>query len=320
MRQPIQLMLCVTALLCDSHLALATNLAQPYPLPLIASGWPVPADRFRFMVSVQLGGGHYCAGTLIKADWVLTSARCVEHHQAGAVVRSGHRLQSQPGRLLSVKQILRHPLYQPHRLTHDIALLQLADSAPLDVQPLQLPTAAIVAQLLYPGVYLASASWGAMTERGEAADELQQQSLPLQDHHHCNQPEAYNGAVLPSMLCTGFASDTADDCVADSGAPLIGRYQGVDYHLGVASFGRGCAQAADLPAFANVSTEVAADAPSASNSASYTIFSSSWFYLDWITTTLSAHHKKPTTKAQPKKNSGLQNRCTKGPEPGDKKG
>lgn len=287
MRQPIQLMLCVTALLCDSHLALADSMTQRYPLPLIASGWPVPEQHFRFVVSVQLGGGHYCTGAFIQTDWVLTSARCIEHHQAGVVVRLGHKLQSEPGQLLTVKKVLRHPLYQPHSLEHDIALLQLADPTPADVQPLQLPTAAIVAQLLYPGVYLTSASWGAMTERGEAADGLLQQSLPLQDHRHCNRSEAYRGAVLPSMLCAGFASNTTEQCVADSGAPLVGRYQGVDYHLGVASFGPGCTQNADVPVIAAATTT---DIQTNSNRASYTIFSSSWFYLDWITATISVNH------------------------------
>lgn len=303
MRQPMQLLLCVIALLCDllcdPRLALADSMMQRYPLPLTATGWSVPDQHFRFVVSVQLGGGHYCTGALIRADWVLTSARCVEHHQAGAVIRLGHRLQSQPGQLLSVKKVLRHPLYQRHSLTHDIALLQLADSAPSDIQPLQLPTAAIVAQLLYPGVYLTSASWGAMTAQGEAADELLQQSLPLQAHHYCNRQEAYRGAVLTSMLCAGFASATTEHCVADSGAPLFGRYQGVDYHLGVASFGPGCLQTADLPVLVNFSVDTAADAKPGSNSFGYTIFSSSWFYLDWITATLSVNHKKATIKEKP---------------------
>ncbi|MCT6698399.1 S1 family peptidase [Rheinheimera sp. 4Y26] len=264
----------------------AQNLAQLYPLPLIATGTEVAAEEFSFMVSVQLGGGHYCSGALIKPDWVLTSARCVAHHQAGAQVRLGSEQIMSEHSLISIQKILRHPLYQYHSHQHDIALLQLAGAAPAQFRPLQLPNARVMAQLVYPGVYLKSASWGALNARGEAAEQLLQQSLPLQAHINCNGPTAYQGAVLPSMLCLGFARGDNNNCVADSGAPLLGFYQGNYYHLGVASFGQSCTQTDDVAVLNNHS----ADAWHATRSGNYTIFSSSWFYLDWLEAALSGNN------------------------------
>ncbi len=268
-----------------AHQTPALNLARLYPLPLMATGTAVAAEEFSFMVSVQLGGGHYCSGALIKPDWVLTSARCVAHHQAGTRVRLGSQqhLSKPKSGFISIQKILRHPLYQHHSHQHDIALLQLADAAPAQFRPLQLPNARVIAQLVYPGVYLTSASWGAFNVRGEAAEQLLQQSLPLEAHTNCNRPTAYQGAVLPSMLCLGFARGDNNNCVADSGAPLLGFYQGNYYHLGVASFGQSCTQTDDLAVFNNHSAD-------AGTSGNYTIFTSSWFYLDWLEAALSGNN------------------------------
>lgn len=262
--------------LSDATAVLAQAMAQRSPLPFIATGLPVEPSQFSFVVSVQLGGGHYCTGALIRADWVVTSAHCVEHHKTPGLVRLGDKLQSGHGTLLKVKKILRHPAYQHHNLLHDIALLQLADAATAEFQPLQLPTATVMAQLVYPGAYLTTASWGAFNARGEAADQLLQQSLPLRANSECNQPTAYQGAVQPSMLCAGFAHDNTDNCVADRGAPLVGQYRGVNYSIGVASWGSNCQQ--DMTSFALIEN----DTMPPTSSANYSIFSSSWFYLDWI--------------------------------------
>ena len=52
------------------------------PQPFIVGGWEVdpacPDCKYPFMVSLRYGGGHWCGGSLVREDWVVTAAHCVE--------------------------------------------------------------------------------------------------------------------------------------------------------------------------------------------------------------------------------------------------
>ncbi|XP_030649819.1 serine protease 27-like, partial [Chanos chanos] len=94
-----------------------------------------PAGAWPWQVTVQttsLFGGHFCGGTLINKDWVLSASRCFRFYTASdIIVYLGRRNQqeSDPNEVSrGVSQIIIHPDFNSATSENDIALLRLSSS------------------------------------------------------------------------------------------------------------------------------------------------------------------------------------------------
>ncbi len=234
------------------HAAQAQEVAASDTRSKIVGGIPAPQGLLAWQVSMfRVADGHFCGGSLIAENWVLTAAHCVFREQANAPtfrVLLGTNDLLMGGVVRDVERIIVHDAYKP-QLTgeaNDIALLQLAPLAPgqgrslspiKTISPFATPNSS--AREVTGNVVVSG--FGLTEESGQSSAKLLMAEIPIVANTACNAPESYDGAILDTMLCAGKPG--VDSCQGDSGGPLVMGNRTRGYALvGVVSWGDGCAR------------------------------------------------------------------------------
>lgn len=210
----------------------------------IVGGDETVKGELPFMVSLQDRNGHFCGGSLIAKDWVLTAAHCVDGGGPTSVVIGLHDHQQLEGaEVFRPAQIISHPRYTD--LDYDYALIRLDRES--GYQPIALSAADPAA-----GIEVTTAGWGYTRESNFSLPRiLRKVSVPVVDRAQCN--VSYKNKITERMVCAGLEQGGKDSCQGDSGGPLFSG-QGNDRVLvGVVSWGEGCARAKKYGVYSNVS-------------------------------------------------------------------
>jgi secreted trypsin-like serine protease len=252
--------------------------------PQVVGGTPVPDGKYRFMTSIQADTSkrppykeHFCGGTLIDADSVMTAAHCTVFIGRNTNENTlGYRdvrldvgvtvLNSDQGerrRIERLSDISIHPQYDGVRNNKfDVAVIQLARPVN-NVDPIELADPSLEDDLENPPDDAIVAGWGDTTPQpptGGAPSEfpkrMREATPPLVSDAECE--AAYDRPrVDPSlevyprlMVCAGQTAE--DTCQGDSGGPMFVDDAGVKRQIGITSYGLGCG----ATAFPGVYTEV----------------------------------------------------------------
>jgi secreted trypsin-like serine protease len=274
-------------LLAALALALVVGLGAAVPVlaqdeegtigPQVVGGIPVPTGKYPFMTSIQADTSnrrppykeHYCGGTLIDRNSVLTAAHCVEfigrntdrntlgyrdvRLVVGVTVLSSD--QGQVRRIDRLSDIDIHPNYTGRTNRYDAAVIKL--SRPVKrIAPIALADVGSDDLDTPPGTATVT-GWGSTQPspgpRPSYPKRMQEADPPLVSDAQCE--TRYGGRFYPAlMVCAGQGG--IDTCQGDSGGPMfVEDSAGVRREIGITSWGFGCAVAGSPGVYTEVNAQ-----------------------------------------------------------------
>ncbi|XP_038174087.1 transmembrane protease serine 11E [Arvicola amphibius] len=209
----------------------------------IIGGTQAEEGEWPWQSSLQLDGSHRCGATLINNTWLVSAAHCFRTHKDPSSWTASFGATIQPPKLRTgLRRIIVHEKYKYPSHDYDIALAELSRPVPCTnaVHKVCLPDANYEFQ---PGQQMFVTGFGAMQDDGFSQNRLRQVQVDYIDSQTCNQPQSYNGAITPRMLCAGFLKGEKDACQGDSGGPLVAPdARDIWYLAGIVSWGDECGQ------------------------------------------------------------------------------
>ncbi len=264
----IRLWVVLGALIAALALLMSATSAEPIQAqadvePQIVGGTPVDDGQYPFMAALYNSsqgppspGTHFCGGTLIDQDSVLTAAHCLEDEEpSGTGVTVGRTvLSSNQGYVRGASRFYVHPMYDSSSNKYDVGVIKLDAAVPGGIEPIK-PADATQDHFEEPGRILVVTGWG-RTETALSTDRMRKARVPVVSDSEA--AAAYNSDAKKDfypMLMVAAGDNEKDTCYDDSGGPLFERNEaGKFIQVGITSFGppNGCA----IRGYPGVYTEV----------------------------------------------------------------
>jgi trypsin len=224
--------------------AATTTTSTVFGLParIVGGDKAKPGD---FPYFVEMGG---CGGALVAPDIVLFAAHCAEFTDFQLSIGAYKKESLAEGaQERFCEEWTPDPKYGTggRDINYDFALCKLNEPVFIDSK-IKLE---INEDDSFPKVNdnLVVMGLGATKEGGDSANVLEDVTVPAMSNQKCNKSKFYGGLITDIMLCAGFPKGKKDSCQGDSGGPLVKRKVNndgtiTDTHVGVVSWGEGCAR------------------------------------------------------------------------------
>ncbi|XP_073962530.1 uncharacterized protein [Choristoneura fumiferana] len=212
---------------------------RTYAVRRIVGGMETSISMYPYNVAISRNGKHWCGGSIIDEQWVLTAGHCLEAAFDGDkrklqpfIVRAGSSFHNRGGYQGRINKVFFPKSYAPGSADYDFSLLRLDRPMPIgrNIAVLNLPAKDYV---IKNQDILIVTGWGSTHESGYAhiPDRLRFVPVPVMKMNDCQ--DSYRFYITPRMLCAGYATGGKDACNHDSGGPAV--RDGV--LLGIVSFG-----------------------------------------------------------------------------------
>jgi trypsin len=226
------------------------------PVENIVGGVPVnPPFKYPWLVSLQSSGSHFCGGSLLNANTILTAAHCSQRSVSNSlrVVAHRHNLRataaSENALEFKVLKIVNHPKYSTSNYANDVSVWKVelvsgnATQIPGGVVTLDDGTNAP------DGADMLIAGWGTTSSGGRPSTVLLETEVDIVNQQECT--KAYSD-LDPTSICA--ARKGKDTCQGDSGGPMWVFKNGRPVVVGTTSYGQGCALEGYPGVYCRVST------------------------------------------------------------------
>ncbi|XP_033737053.1 chymotrypsinogen A-like [Pecten maximus] len=188
----------------------------------IVGGQSALEGEWPWQVSFHDITGHFCGGSLISDQWVITAAHCLQRHTPAEVTiyLGEHHLDYVTGNenKMAIAEWIVHPTYAPSQrgTPNDIALVKLDRT--VDITGHYVRAACLPGTMdVFDGTdHCVISGWGSTMGTADGKY-LQHIAVPITPTQACN--DSWNGVIDDRQICVGHGDVGA--CGGDSGGPLV---------------------------------------------------------------------------------------------------